>query len=42
MREGGYDWPSDWSGNLTLFFRDITIKDREPEKIVTLGEQQKQ
>ena len=22
-REGSYDWPGDWSGNLTLFFKEV-------------------
>lgn len=36
-REGAYDWPGDWSGNLTLFFREITIKDPHTNRTTTVG-----
>ncbi|GMI01708.1 hypothetical protein TrLO_g11128 [Triparma laevis f. longispina] len=40
FREGKFDWPEDWSGNLTLFFKDIQINSSnggDDNHIVTRG-----
>ncbi|GMH96980.1 hypothetical protein TrVE_jg4547 [Triparma verrucosa] len=36
-REGQFDWPEDWSGNLTLFFKEITVKAHDSDQTITVG-----
>ena len=32
-----FDWPEDWSGNLTLFFKEITVKAHDSDQTITVG-----
>ncbi|GMI14694.1 hypothetical protein TrVE_jg1572 [Triparma verrucosa] len=36
-REGQFDWPEDWSGNLTLFFKEITVKAHDSDQTIIVS-----